>query len=364
MKYYVVFLFSLLSYFSVLSQNESTRYSNFQSDFFYGYIIEHDKSLDEAIQGNGYGFLLSYNKVSTKNTKFNILYNHPESGYSFIYENFNSTILGEAFGAYRHYTYNLNPSKKNRLKLTTGFGLGYATKPYDEIDNNQNFAIGSHLLASAYFKFQYVQFFKDQNLSLNSSLNVIHFSNMSFKNPNLGINTLAFNIGVNYKLKPVEISKKDSIFSLDTALKYHFILRGGYNQSKVIGSDLYPFFTATFQLGKSINHFSTLTSGVEYFNSQFLKAYSEYINNEEGQDYPENNASRVGIFAGHELTQNNFSFITQIGFYMYQPVPYESKVYERFGFHYKLNKHLFAEISMKVNLFRAEALEFGLGYTF
>jgi len=242
--------------------------------------------------------------------------------------------------------------------------LGYATKPYNEINNNKNFASGSHLLASAYFKFQYIQLFKDKNLSLNSSLNIIHFSNMSFKNPNLGINTLAFNIGVNYKLKPVEISKKDSIFKLDTTLKYHLMLRGGYNQSKVIGSDLYPFFTATFQLSKSINHYSTLTGGIEYFNAQFLTAYSKHINIKEGKDYPENNASRVGIFVGHQLTQNNFAFITQIGFYIYQPVPYESKVYERFGFHYKLNKHWFAEVSMKVNLFRAEALEFGLGYTF
>lgn len=364
MKYYVIFFLLTLSSFTVISQNDSTQYTSFQSDFFYGPLIEHDISLDEAIQGNAYGFLLSYNKISNKNTRFNTLYNYPESGYSFIYENFNSTILGEAYGAYRHYTYNLTPSKKNHLKLTTGFGLGYATKPYDEIDNNQNFAIGSHFLASAYFKFQYIHIFKNQNLSLNSAINVIHFSNMSFKNPNLGINTVAFNIGLNYKLKPVEISKKDSVISLDTNLKYHLILRGGYNQSKVIDSDLYPFFTATFEIGKSINYYSTLTGGVEYFNAQFLPAYSKHINIEEGENYPENNASRVGIFVGHQLIQNRFAFITQIGFYIYQPVPYESKVYERFGFHYKLSKHLFAEISMKVNLFRAEALEFGLGYTF
>jgi len=363
-KSHFTFWFLAISCFTVFSQNESTRYANFQADFFYGFIIEHDTSLDAAIQGNGYGLLLSYNKVNNKNTKFNSLYNYPERGYSFIYENFNSTILGEAFGAYRHYTYNLNPSKKNHLKLTTGFGLGYSTKPYDAINNNQNFAIGSHFLASAYFKLQYVQLFKDQNLSLNSAINIIHFSNMSFKNPNLGINTLALNIGVNYKLKPVEVSKKDSVFSLDTTLKYHILLRGGFNQSKVIDSDLYPFFTATFQLGKTINNFSTLTGGVEYLNAQFLKAYSDHINNKEGQNYPENNASRVGIFVGHELTQNHFSFITQIGLYVYQPVPYESMIYERFGFHYTLNNHWFAEISMKVNLFRAEALEFGLGYTF
>jgi len=363
MKKKGILFFLLFTSFVIFSQNEITRYSNIQANLFYGVLIEHDKSLDNAIQGNPYGFLVSWNKINDKTSKFNSLYNYPERGYSFLYENFNSNILGEAYGIYRHFTYNLPPSHKNHLKLTTAFGLGYTTKTYDAIDNPQNFAFGSKLLATAYFKFQYIAFFKDQNLSLNSAINLIHFSNTGFKNPNLGMNTLAINVGVNYKLAPVQIIKKDSLFSIDKSLKYHLILRGGYNESKIIGSGLYPFFTISLNLSKTINNYSRLTTGLDYFNSQFLKEYSKYINIKENKNYPENNSHRVGLFVGHELTQNNFSFVTQIGFYAYYPVPYESRIYERFGFHYKLGKHWLAELTMKVNLFRAEALEFGIGYT-
>lgn len=364
MKKQVILFLTIAIQALVFSQENLTRYSSIQADFFYASIpIEHDKSLDEAIQGLAYGFLVSWNKATNKNTKFNTLYNFPEKGYSFLYENFNSSILGEAYGLYRHYTYNLTPTKKNHLKLTTAFGLGYATKSYDEINNPQNFAFGSKFLASAYFKFQYIQLI-NKNLSINSAISLIHFSNMSFKNPNLGLNTLALNVGINYKLNSVEVSRKDTIFNINKKLKYHVILRGGYNESKIINSGLYPFFVATFNLSKTLNNYSTLTGGVDYFNSEFLKEYANYMNSENGTNYPEDNPHRVGFFIGHELTQNNFAFITQLGLYAYNPVPYESRVYERFGFHYKLGKHLVAEVTMKVNLFRAEALEFGIGYTF
>ena len=66
-----------------------------------------DKKLKDAIDGNSFGVLLSYNAINTKNTTFNKLYNYPERGFSFLYQNFNSDVLGEVFGGYRHYNYNL-----------------------------------------------------------------------------------------------------------------------------------------------------------------------------------------------------------------------------------------------------------------
>ena len=87
-----------------------------------------------------------------------------------MYENFNSSILEEVYGGYRHFSYNLIPNEKHQLKLTTAFGIAYATKKYDKITNNQNHAIGSNLLASAYLKLQYLKILEINNLSINSSL--------------------------------------------------------------------------------------------------------------------------------------------------------------------------------------------------
>ena len=61
--------------FVIFSQNEIDKFNNLQTDFFIGKPIEHDKKLDNAIQGNSYGFLLSWNENSTKNSKFNTLFN-------------------------------------------------------------------------------------------------------------------------------------------------------------------------------------------------------------------------------------------------------------------------------------------------
>lgn len=363
----IIIIFFLLFSVLVSSQTETKKYNNIQTDFFYGKPIEHDKKLKNAIDGNSYGILLSFNTVSTKNTTFNKLYNYPERGFSFLYQNFNSDVLGEVFGGYRHYNYNLKNTPSSNLKLISGFGLGYATKSYNAVTNPNNHAIGSKLLASAYLKLQFFQLLKKEKLSVNTGISLIHFSNIAFKNPNLGINTVNLNVGFNYLLEPIKfqpLQEETAINKLDKKLHFNLILRGGYNESLEIGSGLFPFYTVTFYANKTINKFSDITFGVDYFKSEFLKNHIKNINLEENKTHNENDYTRVGIFVGHELIQNNFSFVSQIGYTVYYPFPYVSRVYERFGLKYKLGKQLFSEVTMKINLFRAEALEIGLGYKF
>ena len=362
-----ILIFFLLFTVLVNSQTETIRHNNIQTDFFFGRPIEHDKKLKDAIDGNSYGVLLSYNTINTKNTTFNKLYNYPERGFSFLYQNFNSDVLGEVFGGYRHYNYNLKNTSNSSLKLISGFGLGYATESYNAVTNPNNHAIGSKLLASAYLKLQFFQFLKKERLSVNTGVSLIHFSNIAFKNPNLGINTVNLNLGFNYLLEPIKfrpLKEEIAINELDKKLHFNLILRGGYNESLEIDSGVFPFYTVTFYASKSINKFSDFTFGTDYFKSEFLKNHIKNKNLEEGKSYNENDFARVGIFVGYELIQNNFSFVSQIGYTVYYPFPYVSRVYERFGLKYKLGKHLFSEVTMKINLFRAEALEIGLGYKF
>ena len=366
-KYFILLVFLFLNSLQSFSQNEHKVFDSFQTDFFIGKPIEHDKKLDNAIQGNSYGILISWNKINMENSNFNKLLNYPERGYSIIYQNFNSTVLGEVFGAYRHYTYNLLPKKDNPLKLTTAFGLGYATKKYDAITNNQNIAIGSHLTASAYVKLQYFQFLIDKKLSLNAGLSLLHFSNVSLKNPNLGINTVSVHLGINYQLSNFKVLPNNNIDSVSFTpppIKLNVALRGGYNESLIENSGLFPFYTVSAYGSKKLNNYSTVTAGIDFFDSKFLKNHIEYINSTENKTYNPNNYKRAGVFIGHELTQNHFAFISQLGYTFYAHYPYVSKVYERFGFKYRLTNHLFSEVTMKVNLFRAEALEFGIGYQF
>jgi len=361
-SFLIVFFFTIFGF----SQEKKSTLNNIQFDGFYGWAIEHDKKLGNAIDGNPFGVLIQFNYSNNKNTEFNKLYNFPNRGFSFIYEDFNSEVLGEALGVYRHYNYNLSPKSKNSLTLTSAFGLGYVTEKYHSINNPFNLSQGSNLVVSAYLKLNYFKTSLNNKLEFNAGLSLIHFSNISFKSPNLGINTVALNTGLNYKIetKEVHISENKTAIHPSKKINYNLVLRIGFNESKEINTGLYSFYNATFYGLKKLNNYSSITGGVEYLDSKFLKNYIEFSNNEEGTNYDKNQNKRIGLFIGHELSQNNFAFISQIGYYVYAPFTYVSNIYERFGFKYKFSEHLFSEISMKVNLFRAEALEIGLGYRF
>jgi hypothetical protein len=111
-------------------------------------------------------------------------------------------------------------------------------------------------------------------------------------------------------------------------------------------------------MDKKINYKSTISTGIDFFDSKFLKNYID-------EDTPQpqiTNTKRIGIFVGHDLKVNKINAITQIGYHIYYPKKYVSRVYERVGFNHFFNKHIFTELTLKINLFRAEMLEFGLGY--
>ncbi len=336
---------------------------------FYGMAIEHDKSLNTAIEGNPFGILLSYNQRKTEKTAFNQHYNYPDQGFSFIYQNFNSKVLGQSFSLYRHYTFYFGKNKTPRTWfLKTGLGLGYNTNPYDAFTNNQNFAFGSHLLLSGFANVGYQNESLWKTLGFKTGITLIHYSNASFKNPNLGLNTLAFTLGLHYNFENRILPKAETLAlseeNKNAKIKFNFVFRSGLNQSKEIGSGKHAFYHFTGFASKKINYYSTLTAGVDYFITPFIKNYIPYYNATEFANESANNTDRIGVFVGHELTFNHFALVSQIGYHVHAPFQYISGVYERFAIKNKLSKHLFSEVGLKVNLFRAEALEIGIGYQF
>ena len=47
---------------------------------------------------------------------------------------------------------------------------------------------------------------------------------------------------------------------INNPLKLNIVLRGGYNESLIIGSGLYPFYTVTVYGSKKLNNYSVITS--------------------------------------------------------------------------------------------------------
>ncbi len=333
--------------------------------FFRGNVLPHTTDLYH-LQGHPDGVLLSFIKQTHGKDEWQSAYNFPDYGVYFEYQNYNNDFLGKVYGfgaLYNFYFLNRN------LELKVSQGIGYATNPYDKVTNSKNKAFGSTLMANTNIGLYYKKENIIDKFGIQTGLLFTHFSNGRAKTPNSGINTLLFNVGVNYNFS------NETRRSIDTSLanknykesiKYNFVFRSGISESPVIGSGQYPFYHIGFYADKRLNRKSALQLGTELFLTNCLKDYIKYM----AVAFPEKNVAadtdykRIGLFTGYELFVNRISLEGQIGYYVYQPFRNTISIYDRIGFKYHFTKQLFAGFSVKTHMFEAEALEFGIGVRF
>ena len=249
--------------------------------------------------------------------------------------------------------------------MRVGQGIVVASNPYDKESNPKNIAFGSKLLGSPYLMLNY----KKPNLlgpiGLQMGLVFFHASNGNFKAPNTSVNTVSLNIGVNYDLDTKEVVYEEPTENPADykGFKYNFVVRSGVSQTDVVGSAQFPFYTLSAYADKRINFFSAFQLGVEAFFSKALEEEIHYrsVAFPENPSDPNADYKRVGGFLGYELFVNNWSIVTQLGYYLYYPYDFEGRVYNRLGLKYYFSKKWFGAFSVKSHLAKAETLEFGIG---
>ena len=339
-------------------------HANLQLDFFRGNIYRHTDDIDHLITGHPDGVLLSFNHQTFGDKEWQQAYNYPDYGFSFQYQNFHNSIMGECYAVGAHYNfYFLNRHLVFRLSQ----GIGMTTNPYDKETNYKNNAFGSKLMSSNLFMLHYKKENLVGRLGIQAGFMFTHFSNGRIKSPNSGINTYAINLGVNCNLndKP-EYRFSDSTATKDFSepIKFNFVLRSGISESQVVGSGQKPFFHFGVNADKRLGRKSAIQLGADVFFSQYLKEFIQYYSvmypDREYVD-PNTDYKRIGIFAGHELFINRLSVEVHLGYYLYKPFKYESDVYQRVGAKYYLTKNIFAALALKAHGARAEAIEAGIG---
>jgi hypothetical protein len=360
----ILFVVLLFNFYEGYSQTKS---NYIQADFYYGNIISHNPDASVLLQGHPTGILLSYNKRTLGDENWESRFNYPDFGYSFNYQNYNSDILGKLYAVYGHYNfYFFNRESNHKLILRAGIGLAYNTNPYNKVSNNKNTAFGTHLNSSTYFKFYYQKEQIINNLGFNAGLTFIHASNANIKSPNSGVNSWAATFGFNYNLTSNESSiifKKSSENSyFKEPIKFNFAVRGGVNESEIIGSGVKPFYVASVYADKRLNRKTAIQFGADLYISPILKDYYKlnlyipHTNLRKANDF-----SRIGIFVGHELFINKISVEAQLGYYVKYPFEYDGRVYETLGLKRYLNNKWFASVRLKAHAANAETVEFGLG---
>ena len=250
--------------------------------------------------------------------------------------------------------------------LRIGQGLAYATNPYDKEDNFRNTAYGSRILSSTYLMLNYKKENIFKGFGLQAGFSLVHYSNANVKAPNSSTNSLTFNIGTNYifdadNQSEYIASTEDKKFK--EKIKYNLAFRTGINESDVINSGQYAFYIFSAYADKRLNRKSAIQLGTDVFFSNFLKQQIRY----KAVAFPEDNTTgnedykRLGVFVGHELFISKTSIITQLGYYVYYPFPFEGRVYNRLGIKRYFGDKMYGVISLKSHAARAEAVEFGIG---
>lgn len=353
-----VVMLGLLSY----SQEKQTSSAYFDVNYFAGNIALHNNDILHLITGHPEGFIFGFNKKTFGNEAWQQRYNYPDYGVSFVYQDLKNKTLGNNYGLFAHYNFYFF---KRNLMLRIAQGLAYNTNPYDKIENPRNVAFGSKILSATYLMLNYKKERLFNCFGLQAGLSLIHYSNANTQAPNTSINTIAFNLGLNYNLdeeSEVYIDDlKDEKFS--EPIKYNLAFRSGINESDVIGSGQFPFYIFSAYADKRLSHVSAVQFGADVFFSNFLKELIYY----KSVAFPEENVSgdedykRVGLFVGHELYINRMSVETQLGYYVYYPYDFEGRTYMRIGLKRYFGKQLFGAVTLKSHGAKAEAVEFGIG---
>lgn len=333
---------------------------------FYGSIALHNNSIAHLISAHPAGFILSYNKKTFGDEAWEQLYNYPDLGYSFIYQDMNNSTLGKNYGAYAHYNFYFF---KRNVQLRVGQGIAYTTNPYDKVTNFRNNAYGSDILSSTYAMVNYHKENIYKGLGFKAGLTLVHYSNANFKAPNTSTNTIALNAGLTYDLdggKKIPYKTITDTTNYNQPIHLNVAFRGGVNESDVIGLGQSPFYILSAYADKRIGRKSGFQLGADVFFSKFLKELITYnsIAFPEKEVDANDDYKRVGVFVGHELYINNMSVVTQLGYYVYYPFDFEGRMYNRMGLKRYFGDKMFAAVTLKSHAAKAEAVEFGVGIRF
>ncbi len=357
--YFLFFLFATSTFFS--QENKET--TGFDISYFRGNVLPHTDDLSHLVTGHPDGVMVSLFKQTHGDQEWQKIYNYPDYGVYFIYEDFKNQILGQCYAAGTFYNFYFF---KRKLTFKIAQGIAMTTNPQDKVTNSKNSAFGSTIMANTNFVFAYKKENVIDRVGFQAGIIFTHFSNGRVKAPNSGVNTYNINLGLNYNLDKKVIREVDTVpvnLKFKEPIRYNFVIRSGVNESPIIGSGQHSFFHVGFYADKRIGRKSALQLGTEVFFSNFYKDFIKY----QSVAYPANHVDpntdykRVGIFIGHELFINRISLEAQIGYYVYQPYKFDIPVYDRLGMKYYLTKKIYTGLSIKTHIFLAEAMEFVLG---
>jgi hypothetical protein len=329
-----------------------------------GFIAVHRATIAHLVKGYPTIYELSIAKPTDGSKLWHLENNKPELGISMQCMDFkNPTQLGYAFSIVPFIEIPLQKDEKiSRLILRLSWGATYLNKSFDIHKNPKNIAIGGPWNAFVQFKW-FWQIPLNKNWRFEPGFAFTHCSNGKARNPNLGLNVISINAGLNYFLASNtknEISRIDSSTKVKSKNEFVALAAIGFNEKGVKTGTLYSLLiSGAYQ--RNIRNTHKFSLGTDLFCDQVYAVdhYNVYGKYPSGLDY-----WRASVRAGYSYNVGRISFPIEIGYYVFQKINPDANLVSRIGLRYYSKSGLVYHWGLRTHFAVAYDFEYGIGYRF
>lgn len=370
MKFTLTILFCAFSFYSITQEETPTNKSNYHIEFNFkgAFLMPHSGAVKSLMNGTFPVYEFGAEFPTLGNNHFHN--NFPLNSWG-IMLNFspltNNENLGISFGITPYINMNLLKNKASKWKFRLASGLGYIQKPFNDITNPKNMALGSYINNITDFALQY-QTRITGGMVTKIGFGLQHFSNGAFTRPNLGLNLPYLSLCIKAKKKNIDNkAAKPKI----TKEKNNFFVGSFYGTK-----------TLTFSPAER-HHVYQISGGYSFgfTRGDFIHLQTDIIFDEslpylKDYDYELKSIDKVilGIFSTYEKKFGQIGTFIGLGFYIHSPYEsftgnwdYANKggyLYNRIGVKYHITKKICAQVSTRTHLGSADNTEFGIVYNF
>ena len=280
----------------------------------------------------------------------------------------NEEELGNPAAVYFFFGAPFYMNKRSSWDYEFSFGLSYNWKPYDDINNPFNIAIGSYQNAYIDAKIKHV-WYMSKRFSLDLGLRLTHFSNGAIRLPNKGINLISPSVGLRYDMirrepqpyalaKGIDKSPRPELNLLLTSGQRSVKGTDDPNQKMVRITDV----TVEYLLpaGNKFKYGAGLEAGFDENRNLLI----------DGNDVTlarSNQQLIAGLSAIGQFRANRLGVQAGVGYELInkEDTQFNKRLYQRIGLRYYFFKDAFAGINIKARNFSvADYVEWSIGYSF
>jgi hypothetical protein len=305
---------------------------------------------------------LSYSKILGGKESWQHAYRYPHMGFSLMFMDLGSpNILGTAASGSWFIDFPLVQGKRFAYSLKAGQGIGWVEKKFDYETNYKNFANSTtfngfvNLSNMLHYRFS-------ERIETSIGIAFVHFSNGSFRKPNLGLNIPAVNFGVSYRPgRSIAVEPPEQPLTRNTKTRYFITAAIAKKERIPLDDKQYTVHTISASLLKPVSIKSHIGGGLDFFYDASNKA--ELIAESEEDINPTfMETAQIGLHFSYVLQAGIVQFLVEPGFYFHSQYKAEGSLYHRIGTRYRLLEKLYLNTTLKTHFAVADHFEFGLTY--